>query len=352
MTLRLVFYLPALAGGGGERVLAVLASEMARRGHEVTMLVDFDAGENQSFLSQRVALQTLDRNHARSVIALSRALRRIQPDVVLTAIGGSCLKAILATPFSSRRRVVISYHGYLENEHRILGAAHIIGAALWTRISAAAVCVSDGLMRHLIDKWRAAPERCVRIFNPIMVGGVDLSLDAATFAAREPVVLAAGRLVEIKNFCFLVRAFARVAESSARLVILGEGPERAAIEATARELGVAGRVSLPGYVPTPWDWYSQARCFALTSHVEAFGNVVVEALAHGLPVVSTCCAGPEEILTDERLGAIVRHFDEAAFARAIDAALANPGDPAPRRARAADFPSRDRRTPMRRCSIG
>lgn len=337
MTLRLVFYLPALAGGGGERVMAVLASEMARRGHEVTVLVDFDADENLSFLSPQVALSRLHRNHFRSVIALARIVGEIQPDAVLTAIGGSCLKALLASPFSSRRKVIISYHGYLSNEHRLLGTAHIIGAALWTRIAAATVCVSDGLRAYLIAKWRAAPERCVRIFNPIIVEGVDSSADAAALAAREPIVVAVGRLVEIKNFCFLVRAFAQMADSSAKLVILGEGPDRAIIEAAALELGVAERVILPGYVRKPWDWYAKAKCFALTSHMEAFGNVVVEALAHGLPVVSTHCAGPEEILNDERLGSVVSNFEEAAFARAMEAALANPGDPAPRRARAAEF---------------
>ncbi|NLH82008.1 MAG: glycosyltransferase, partial [Phyllobacteriaceae bacterium] len=219
----------------------------------------------------------------------------------------------------------------------MFGAVHFWFAKLWTWMSAATVCVSDGLRRDVIETWGALPERCVRIYNPIAVVGADPTLDAAALAAREPIVMGVGRLVEVKGFLFLVRAFARMRERTAKLVILGQGQQRDAILAEAARLGVADRVILPGYVNAPWTWYARARCFALSSEVEAFGNVVVEALAHGLPVVATRCDGPREILTDPRLGVVAPYGDEAAFATALDAAIAHPGDPGPRMARAADF---------------
>jgi glycosyltransferase involved in cell wall biosynthesis len=235
------------------------------------------------------------------------------------------------------RRVVMSAHGYLANATGRLSRLQTSGAALWTRLAGATVCVSEDLRRDLIERWHADADRLVRIYNPIVVQGVDPTLDAAGLAAREPIVLAAGRLVEVKDHVFLVRAFARMRDRSARLVILGQGHLREAIEAEAHAHGVADRVVLPGYVDRPWIWYARARCLALTSRVEAFGNVVVEALAHGLPVVSTPCGGPTEILDDPSLGEIVPFDDVDAWARALDAAVASPGDPAPRMRRAADF---------------
>jgi glycosyltransferase involved in cell wall biosynthesis len=338
-----LFYTTSLSGGGAERVWVVLASELARRGHDVTLALDFDADANRPYLAPQVKVEVIGdghgyAGHARSFAGLIGLMRRLDPDFLLTAVGGSDIKGLLAAaPIGRLRRVVTSYHGYLANETGLFGALHVRLARLWTRLAAATVCVSDGLRRDMVERWRASPTGCVRIYNPIAVAGTDPGFDAAGLAARPPTIVAAGRLVPVKGFLFLVRAFAEVRDPAARLVILGEGPDHDAILAEAERLGVADRLILPGYVAEPWQWYARARCFALSSQVEAFGNVVVEALAHGLPVVATPCDGPREILRDPSLGTISPFDDEAAFAAALDAALARPGDPAPRRARAADF---------------
>lgn len=337
MQRRLMLYTTSLSGGGAERVWAVLASELARRGHDVTLVVDFAAEENRSFLAPEVEIEVIGAGQLRSVAALKALIGRVRPDLVLTALGGCDIKTILATlPFGGRR-IVMSYHGYYTGEGGVLTKALVRLAAVWTRLTAATVCVSDDLRRYLVDRWHARADRLVRIYNPIVVEGVDPALDAASLAAREPLVLAVGRLVEVKDYTFLVRAFARMRDRTARLAILGQGGQHDAIEAEARRLGVADRVVLPGYVDLPWAWYARARCFALTSRFESFGNVVVEALAHGLPVVATPCGGPIEIVSDPRFGEVVPFDDEEAWARALDAALVSPGDPAPRMRRAADF---------------
>ena len=132
----------------------------------------------------------------------------------------------------------------------------------------------------------------------------------------------------------MLRAFARLADHNARLVILGEGPERARLESEVAALGLGGRVDMPGFLANPGEILAKARAFALTSRREAFSLVCVEALAHGLPVVATDCGGPREILNAPALGRIAPVGDVEAIADALAACLADPGDPAGRRARA------------------
>jgi len=152
-------------------------------------------------------------------------------------------------------------------------------------------------------------------------------------------VLGVGKLKPQKGFDVLLRAFARVrAARPARLVILGEGPQRRALEQLARELGLsADDVALPGFVANPYAWMARSAVFALSSRWEGLPNALIEALACGCAVVSSDCpSGPAEILENGRLGPLVPVDDAAALAAAIERALA-PSDPAPRRARARDY---------------
>lgn len=145
-------------------------------------------------------------------------------------------------------------------------------------------------------------------------------------------MLGVGRLDAKKDFATLIRAFARVAatHASARLVILGEGPERGRLEALAAGLGVAARVSLPGYVADPTPWYARARVFALASRHEGLSLVILEALAHRLPVVATDCPhGPAEALAGGRFGRLVPVGDVPALAAGIGAALGEAGPAGP-----------------------
>jgi glycosyltransferase involved in cell wall biosynthesis len=140
-----------------------------------------------------------------------------------------------------------------------------------------------------------------------------------------------------KDYATLIAALAALARADVRLAIYGEGPDLPALKQLAEHLGVAGRINWCGYVSDPWNAYAAARCFVLSSQSEAFGNVVVEALASGLPVVSTACGGPTEILDGGRFGTLVPIGDSLALSAAIARALDQPGDPGPRLARAHDF---------------
>jgi glycosyltransferase involved in cell wall biosynthesis len=126
-----------------------------------------------------------------------------------------------------------------------------------------------------------------------------------------------------KDQATLLRAFARVrARRPARLLILGEGNQRLALEALARELGIAADVRMPGFVPNPLAYMRRAAVFVLSSAWEGLPTVLIEALACGCPVVSTDCpAGPAEILDYGRYGRLTPVGDVEALAAAITASV-------------------------------
>lgn len=335
---KLLFYTHAMTGGGAERVWALLASGFARRDCDVILAVDYEAADNLGFVDPRVRLVVLGGDHARATLRLSRLIGAEKPDVTFSAIGVSNLKHLAAAALAGRlANAVQSYHGYFVSEPQALSRLAYLLTPLTSRLFARTLAVSDGLHDYLVRTWRARASRAARIYNPVLVGA-----DAAPSPRRQErfggkTVLAAGRFVSYKNFAGLVRAFARVRDSSARLVILGEGPQRPAIEAEIARHGLGGRVLLPGYQPEPWRYFREADCFALASHSESFGLVVVEALAHGLPVVATDCHGPREILDHGRYGRLTPIGDEAAMARGIEAALVDEGGGAARIERARSF---------------
>ena len=335
---RLLFYTHALVGGGAERVWARLAQGFAARGDEVDFVVDFDAQENLRFLGEKARLVVLPKGHAAATLALARHLRDRRPHVSLSAISVSNLKHAAAAALAGRRdRAILSYHGFYENEpERLSNIGYRLTRAL-TSATAATVAVSDSLRADLIARFGVPPERVVTILNP--AAPEPFPPDRSTFeiAARTPRAVAIGRLTPDKNYAGLLRAFARVKTPGARLRILGEGRMRAELAALRCELGLDDRVELPGFVDDVATHLDEARCYALCSLKETFGLACVEALACGLPCVVTACGGPQEIINAPELGVVVPVGDTVALAAAIDAALANPGDPAPRQARARDF---------------
>jgi glycosyltransferase involved in cell wall biosynthesis len=154
-----------------------------------------------------------------------------------------------------------------------------------------------------------------------------------------PVILGVGRLVPQKDFPTLLKAFAHVhRKQPARLLILGEGRERAKLEALASELGIAEKVLLPGFEPNPYAFMSQASVFVLSSAWEGLPNALIEALACGCPVVSTNCpSGPQEILGNGAFGPLVPVGEDRALAEAILHTLEQPPNSDRLRSRAAEF---------------
>lgn len=330
-------YVPGLQAGGAERCAAVLASGFHAAGISTTLLVDHEAEANRGFVDPAITLVPLLGGHVTTIVRLARWLARARPDAVLAVDATASLKLVAARALARvPTRIYLSYHGYGRVVRGRLGRAAYRLAPILTRLSHGTVCVSQGLARHLVADWHARADRVFAIPNPIPVEHALPPAGAAALASRPDVIVAVGRLVPEKRHADLIAAL-RDLPPETRLVILGDGPKRDALAEAAADL--SDRVSLPGH-GSPWEAYAGARVFALTSSSESFGNVVVEALASGLPVVATDCGGPREILADGRYGYLVPVGDRDALVSALARALRDPGDPAPRIARAATYATR------------
>lgn len=324
----LIIYLPDLSGGGAETLHARLLPEFSKADIDVTFLVTSDRGELADGLRARgariVSLQA--RQQIGALPRLVRFLRREKPDMLIANSEHANLVAVTARRLAGvKTRIVVTQHSVFSIQverrpwkYRLLPPLTRLILPLADEIVAVSAGVADDLATHA----HVSRQRIRVIHNGIVSAEVEETVSDVSVPPSDnnpPTVLSIGRLVELKDFATLIRAFAIVArKSDARLVILGEGPERPRLEALIGEYGLEDRVSLPGFTPDVSADLKRARLFALASRAEGFGNVIAEALACGTPVVSTDCPyGPAEILDHGRYGRLVTVGKPALLAKAI-----------------------------------
>jgi glycosyltransferase involved in cell wall biosynthesis len=353
MKQRVVFHVPSLRGGGAERVFVLIANEMARRGHEVTLFTWNGEGPNAALRADNVHLVDLGipvrgegYGKPATIGGLWRSAgfyRRLKPDAVFSAPEFANLITALALGFS-RARFFPSFHAAASIPSNDFGSKlAVLLSGLVAARATKAIAVSAGVGRDVAARGVAA-EKVVVINNPLPPAGGrpgDAYPWQAELAAlgEGPVIATAGRLVGVKDHKTLLRAFAALLKlRPARLVLFGDGPLRGELEAESRVLGIASRVLFAGYVNDPAACYAAADLFVLSSTSEGFGNVLIEAMAAGVPVVSTDAPhGPREILADGKYGTLVPVGDAEALAAAMSAMLDQPTDPVLLEGRAADF---------------
>jgi glycosyltransferase involved in cell wall biosynthesis len=205
--------------------------------------------------------------------------------------------------------------------------------------------VAQAVIDDLASEFGVPIARLARVPNPIvtaeMLRRAREPLDHPWFAVdSRPVILGVGRLARQKRFDVLVEAFAiLLRRRPARLLILGEGDQRGALEAQTRRLGLdAEQVALPGYADNPYPYLAAADLFVLSSDFEGLPSVLIEALALGCPVISTDCpGGSSEILHGGEVAPLVPADDPSALAGAMERALAAPPDREPLRRRGSEF---------------
>jgi glycosyltransferase involved in cell wall biosynthesis len=333
---KLAFLISDMGDGGAERVAASLANGAARHGHQVDLLLMRAEGPNLPLVEPPVRVIDLNANRIRNVIApLVRYLRHERPDVLHISMWPLTVAGLVGAKLAwVGTKVVMTEHITLSEQYGSLRSMRW-SVRMFYRLADRRIAVSKGSARDLA---RLSGVPVETIYNPIVpIGAGPCHANAWPIGERR--ILAAGSLKEQKNHLLLLEAMSLLSPHvNASLVIIGEGELRSILEDRVERLGLQDRVRLPGYIKDPSPYFRAADLFVLSSDYEGFGNVIVEALSVGLPVVSTNCPdGPAEILDDGQFGILVPCAEPVALANAIESALASPNDAERQRRRAAEF---------------
>lgn len=336
--LKVCFVLPSLADGGAERVAVTVLNALDATTIERILYLFSGEGvyRDQIASDVRVVVGRRTGRLAR-LLDLSRFLRLERPDVVMPFL--SYFTAAVATKLSGSGARVVFNQGtpttsFLDDPDftwRVGGWRRLFASA--TRIffarADAVVVTSEGVAADLSRHYDVPRSRIRVLHNPVDIGAVSraASDDGAVDVTGEgnPLVVAAGRLAAVKNYPLLLEALTQLKDRfPIHAWILGDGAERARLERLAADAGLGDRIRFLGFQQNPWRFIARGDVFVLTSRYEGFGNVLIEAMACGVPVVATRSAGAEEIVTDGVNGLLVDHQPEA-VAGAITRILSDAG---------------------------
>lgn len=325
---------------GAEYVLAAIARGMAAHGHDVTVILSkyhedwqkahpdwkpFELGSNVKMI-----IQTKHRARE-SVFSLRKIIKKGDYDVVLSH-SATYSYALGILSFLLYRRPI-----FIHVEHKSGVGTDACGRKVEAKFSLlsffqnrllrrmdAQFTVSDGTADAISRMTGYPRSRIYTVYNPVIDDVFEYKLAKVHTHPwlqenKTAVVVAAGAFTYYKNHKLLLRAWSEVVKrKEARLIIFGDGPMRGEYEEIMNNLGITDTVSLPGFTDNLPAALKMADCFVVSSTIESFSIVLVEALAAGTPVVSTNCPyGPPEILHGGKYGILVKNNDVHALAEGI-----------------------------------
>ncbi|WP_331233139.1 glycosyltransferase [Natronorarus salvus] len=341
-------FLPSLNQGGAKRVMLNVADYLHTSGYRVEIVLARKEGEFLAHVPQGIEVRSFEKRVSRTVTDLIQYLHRREPKVLLSTIHSTNVVATWAGVLArTSTDVVLREATTISNQRNEFenGLERLISPVVKYTYPFADryVAISDGVKSDLVRHTGVQTDEVRTIYNPIYTPEIakraNEPVDHPWFDADHDVLLGVGRLTMQKDFATLIRAFSRVRRyRDARLIILGEGDRRGELERLTERTGLTDVIDLPGYVENPYKYMAKSDLFVLSSAWEGFGNVIVEAMACGTPVVATDCeSGPAEILDEGSYGRLAPVGDPTALADSIVDSLNEPDEPDRLRERAAEF---------------
>jgi len=320
---KVVIFIYSLGGGGAEKVALELASGL-QKSYEVSIVTLSPVQNYDSLGFKIISLHQHDLENSAiqkflSIFRLASIFasycRQNKIDSVISMLSRPNIIAAFAKLIYPKMKLITSEHTTLSNYYGNSFFEKILKKMLSIsyKIADTVVAVSYGIKSDLIDNFGVSEKKIEVIYNPVDIEKIKmLSLQKKQRQSGDGFVfVTAGRLVESKNYPFLFEAF-RLLPSFCKLWILGSGEMEQELKFLAVELGIHERVSFFGFCENPYSYFASADCFVMASRLEGLPTVLIEALACGLPIISTDCkSGPREILTDkeERFSDEIRDED-------------------------------------------
>lgn len=351
--MQICFFFHRFDGGGAERMTVILANELARQGHEVSILIRHDKGPVKQLLDPTVHIFDMELpekgrfyKNLGNIYWLRQMMRPGKFDIMLSVTAEMSQVAALATYALRPRIPLISVvHNTLSQEvHSFQNVRECLFPVLNRRYNRV-ITVSEAVREDYITLCHALPEQVIAVYNPI------ISREFWKYAKTKPqhpwlvdnrkfkVIVLAGRLCEAKNHALMLETMKLLKQKGDyRLILLGNGELREQLVEQTLRSGIDRIVDFAGFVPNPAAYFSKADVVALSSRFEGLPTVLVEALAVGAKVVSTDCpSGPREILQNGKFGILVEPGNPEALADGIIRALAWKPDREALRQRAFEF---------------
>lgn len=345
------FLVRAFSGGGAQRDAILLANGIAATGVPTSIMVLDAKGPLRSLVSAEVTILDLGRGRklkmALALPALLSALARMKPAVMVASEASGNALTVVATGLLSRarrpylvlREVASPLQARTNDPYAQNRLAYRMAPWLYPRADLV-LALTEPVRRDLVEHFRVPDRRAIRLgTNAVLTQSREQVMTTTPRDVEPGLLVAVGRLSEEKGFSTLLDAVALIRKHRhVRLVIVGEGPDRINLETKIRDLQLDGTVELAGFHSDPNIFLKRAQLFVSSSRHEGLGNAIIEALACGVPVVSTDAPyGPREILQGGRWGDLVPVDKPVALAEAVEKNLRQFDDSQKGKARAADF---------------
>lgn len=332
MVNKVCFYISSFTGGGAERENVYLANELSKRGYAVDLVVSKETGPLKELVEPTVNCICLGVPLVAEPFVFAKYIYSNRPQTIISSLTVCNITAALSRLFYlGRVKIVWRVVSHLSNarvhnpDSRLLRYAPRIYRYL-SFIPSRIVCVSKGVADDLSEQHKLPAHKILTIYNPAYspliqemasenVPGPMFSNSKCDFR-----FITVGRLTRAKAFDKLIAAFSNVAQSypNCNLNIVGDGELRAELVAQTERLNISDRVHFLGFQLNPYKYLARSDCFVLSSDYEGFGNVLIEAMALNIPVISTDCeSGPGEILQGGKLGTLVPVDDISALGKAM-----------------------------------